>query len=107
MGNIRERVSKETAERVSKIKREAEEQVARLQAAADAKIKLIEEQARANAERREAEDALRKRLERDHGMTTHPKRDLLWSKAWEHGHSDGLSQVEIWYDDLAELLETG
>ena len=25
-------------------------------------------------------------------------------KAWEHGHSDGLSSVANWYDDLSDLL---
>lgn len=34
----------------------------------------------------------------------HPKADLLWSKAWDRGHSMGLS--EVWFDltDLSELL---
>jgi hypothetical protein len=34
----------------------------------------------------------------------HPKADLLWSKAWDRGHSSGLS--EVWFDleDLSELL---
>lgn len=34
----------------------------------------------------------------------HPKTDLLWSKAWDRGHSMGLS--EVWFDltDLSELL---
>jgi len=34
----------------------------------------------------------------------HPKADLLWEKAWDRGHSNGLS--EIWFDlqDLSELL---
>lgn len=31
------------------------------------------------------------------------KRDLLWNKAWEHGHANGLSEVLWWYDDLVEL----
>lgn len=39
------------------------------------------------------------------GLTDHPKRQMLWGKAWEHGHAYGLSEVWIHYQDLAELLK--
>jgi hypothetical protein len=34
-----------------------------------------------------------------------PKKDLLFEKAWSHGHSSGLHEVESWYDDLSELVQ--
>ena len=44
-------------------------------------------------------------LEAYHGTTDHPKRDLLYSKAWEHGHSVGLREVAVIYNDLVELVQ--
>ncbi len=39
-----------------------------------------------------------------HGLKDHPKADMLWGKAWDHGHSSGLSSVMAAYEDMAELL---
>lgn len=35
----------------------------------------------------------------------HPKAALLRSKAWEHGHASGYSEVFFWLDDLWELAK--
>lgn len=43
-------------------------------------------------------------LAAENGLTDHPKADLLFAKAWEHGHSSGLMDVVHWYEDLADLL---
>lgn len=34
----------------------------------------------------------------------HPKEQMLWEKAWAHGHASGYSDVESWYQDLSELI---
>lgn len=51
---------------------------------------------------------LRADLESDNGTTParigQQKADLLWAKAWDHGHSAGLHEVAFWYVDLAELV---
>lgn len=44
-------------------------------------------------------------LEAEHGLAGHPKADLLWSKAWDHGHSSGYDEIISVYEDLAELLQ--
>lgn len=41
----------------------------------------------------------------DLGLTDHPKADLLYSKAYERGHSAGLNEVWQVMEDLAELLQ--
>lgn len=46
----------------------------------------------------------REDVESEYGMREHPKREKLWAKAWDRGHSEGLSQVLWWYDDLYELV---
>lgn len=46
---------------------------------------------------------LRERCETEFGMVGHAKADLLWSKAWEKGHSDGLQEVYYAYSNLVEL----
>jgi hypothetical protein len=38
------------------------------------------------------------------GIEKHPKRDVAWRKAWEDGHSCGLSEVWLELQDLAELM---
>lgn len=61
------------------------------------------------AEYREAElqirDHFRAALEKEYGMTDHPKALLLWTKAWDMGHSNGLRVVVMWYEDLLELVK--
>ncbi len=37
------------------------------------------------------------------GMTNHPSRPIVESKAWEHGHANGYSEVLSWYDEFAEV----
>lgn len=48
---------------------------------------------------------LRTRLEIELKLDQHPRRNALWSKAWDLGHANGLDEVELYYRDLAELLE--
>lgn len=38
------------------------------------------------------------------GLTEHPKANLLYAKAWEMGHSCGLSEVVNYAEDLVELV---
>jgi len=46
-------------------------------------------------------------LEDKYGLSKHPKADLLYELAWRWGHSSGFSEVEIYYEDFAELLKEG
>ena len=50
-------------------------------------------------------DALRQRLEEE--FTDVPKcvRNDLWNWAWEEGHSAGLREVELYYQDVAPIVE--
>ena len=41
------------------------------------------------------------------GISDNPKRELLYSKAWEEGHSSGLREVFEWMEDLSELIIGG
>jgi hypothetical protein len=41
----------------------------------------------------------------DLGITNHPKADLLYSKAYEMGHSSGRSEVYNYALDLVELIQ--
>lgn len=43
-------------------------------------------------------------LSKNFGVENHPKEDILYNIAWEHGHSDGLMHVYEWYMELSELL---
>lgn len=38
-------------------------------------------------------------------LEEYSKRDLIFSKAYEHGYASGLSEVEYWFSEFAEVLE--
>jgi hypothetical protein len=43
-------------------------------------------------------------LEEHYKVTNNPKKELLYVRAWELGHSAGLHEVEGIYDDLVDLI---
>jgi len=43
-------------------------------------------------------------LEEEYGLQDHPKKDDIWNKAWEDGHSGGWNSVLCEYDELADLV---
>ena len=49
--------------------------------------------------------ALEARLANEHGLTDHPKRFRLWEIAFDHGHASGLGEVEMFYNEFAELMK--
>lgn len=44
-------------------------------------------------------------LEREHGVTGHPKAEMVYELAWEYGHANGYGEVATIYDDLVELIK--
>jgi hypothetical protein len=44
-------------------------------------------------------------IEEEHGVLNHPKADVLWRLAWEHGHSCGYSEVASYWVDFVELIK--
>lgn len=94
-----------TEQRIADIRRRAEEEIESIKARAERDAKLVEERAKAVEAARKRMEEVRARLEEEHGMAFHPKRDLLWSKAWEHGHACGLSDVQNWYEELVDLVK--
>ena len=44
-------------------------------------------------------------LEAEYGVTGHPKAELLWSKAYDRGHSSGMGEVISVWVDLVELIQ--
>ncbi len=57
-----------------------------------------------DAKSRDLLDEFKKDLFEEYGVTNNPKKDLLWSKAWDHGHSSGLGNVEYHFRDLVDLI---
>ena len=65
---------------------------------------------RANREREDREiEACKAHLAERHRLERNDKFEIAWRIAWriawENGHSSGLSEVESYFDDLAELLK--
>lgn len=59
---------------------------------------------------REQEDrdieASKQRMAKETGVPrTHPKFERAWQIAWEEGHSSGISEVENYFRELADLLK--
>lgn len=44
-------------------------------------------------------------LFKEYGMENHPKREKMFSIAWEKGHSDGYSSIESEFYTLTELMQ--
>lgn len=91
-------------QKIQVIRDQAEADVANVTAKADRGIERVKRQAQANEEAARQVESLRRRLEDEYETQTHPKRDLLWSKAWEHGHACGEAEVAHWYSEFAELV---
>lgn len=54
---------------------------------------------------REAIEQFKHDLYEDSGVENNPKRDLLFSKAWELGHSSGFTEVVCYFNDLVDLIK--
>ena len=49
--------------------------------------------------------SLEKNLAIKYHLLDHPKRDLLFAKAWDLGHGRGDSEVEFYYSELIDLVK--
>jgi hypothetical protein len=56
------------------------------------------------AETARLETKFRDDLEEEYDMVGHPKADILFSKAWQMGHSAGYGEVASYYDELYDLV---
>ena len=52
----------------------------------------------------DAESRFEHALAEEYGLVNHPKRAIIFDKAWEYGHSSGLGEVALHYDSFAELV---
>lgn len=50
-------------------------------------------------------ELFKKDLFEEYGLTGHPKADMAFSIAWDMGHSSGLSEVDIYFAQIAPLLQ--
>lgn len=44
-------------------------------------------------------------LFKKHSIEDNPKNDKCFEIAWDLGHSNGLSEIEIFFDELVELIK--
>ncbi len=49
-------------------------------------------------------DEFKLALFKEYGVETHHKREEIFNKAWEDGHSTGYNDVEIIFSELVELI---
>jgi hypothetical protein len=59
------------------------------------------------AETSRLHDKFKADLEEEFGVVGNPKADLLFSIAWEHGHSAGYSEVYNYYSEFVVLIDRG
>lgn len=43
-------------------------------------------------------------LEEEYGLQNHPKKDRIWRKAWDDGHSGGWTDILNIYNELFDLI---
>ena len=53
----------------------------------------------------EEEEKFRVELLEEYGVTNHPKAGLVYSMAWERGHSSGYDSVRQEFEELVELIK--
>jgi hypothetical protein len=58
-----------------------------------------------NAEDRRLDAQFKADLTAEYDMVGHPKAELLFKKAWDQGHANGLANVVSIYDDLYDLVK--
>lgn len=56
------------------------------------------------AEMTKIQDDFQNALYEEYGVKDHPKREKMYSKAWERGHSSGYAQVESEFEEIVELM---
>lgn len=44
-------------------------------------------------------------LAEENGVADHPKLNKLWDLSWERGHSSGLTEVQMNFEELVELIK--
>lgn len=47
----------------------------------------------------------KEKLARDYNVVGHPKFERCFALAYQHGHSCGYSEVEIYFSDFVELIK--
>lgn len=77
-------------------------------------MKESKEQRWAKFLERKAEEArqveeVKDRLAKSYGLKRDAKFNRAWDIAWDHGHADGFGEVEMYFDQLVDLIkpETG
>lgn len=50
-------------------------------------------------------EAAKAELSDEYGLERNAKFETAWGIAWEYGHSSGISEVKIYFDDLVPLLQ--
>lgn len=58
-----------------------------------------------NAENERVLALFRADLEAEYGTANYSKRDKLYALAWEYGHSSGLNEVAMYYDELCDIVD--
>ncbi len=86
-----------------KIKGDLDVALEAYEAAQDRLKKEAKERGRVEAALYEAN--LRKHLEDEFDTSAHPCADMLWNKAWEHGHASGGHEVRYWYEEFYDLVK--
>ena len=70
-----------------------------------AKILYNENQKKRNDEKEVKREEFKLDLADEIGLShSHPKLEMLFDKAWDRGHDEGLGQVQWEFEDLSQLL---
>ncbi len=90
-------------QRIKIIQDEAAERISSVEAIAVRKIEQLQEREAVKEAWARVTEEWRNKLEAEYGTQDHPKRNLLWTKAYDHG--PGYPQIAHWYGEFAELLD--
>lgn len=54
---------------------------------------------------KECDEAFELALYDEYGVSNNPKREKAFRIAWQEGHSSGYSEVETYFEEMAELIK--
>ena len=50
-------------------------------------------------------EAAKAEMAQRYGLERNAKFDRAWEIAWDYGHSSGINEVKLYFEELAELLK--
>lgn len=69
------------------------------------KLRRMEARQKRYDEENKLIEEMKIRLADEYGVPMDEKFEKCWNLAWQHGHSAGFNEVELYFDEFVELIK--